>query len=149
MINHQEVMCSIRKTTYSNRRFDIIDFNKWLISYLFLIGLLYNKQSILYGKYVILYATDSILTSKYQKHFFFEKSAFELGLLFLQGRGLFSNSSFFVSFRQTLIPESVYRPWDHFHLFIERSENHCNLQIKSWLFGFSRIFDFSVYLNYL
>ena len=26
-----------RKTTYSNRKFDIIDFNKWLVSYLFVI----------------------------------------------------------------------------------------------------------------
>ena len=57
----------IRKTTYSNRKCNVVDHNIRLISYIFKMCLLINiEYSILYHKYVILYATRSILTSKYQ-----------------------------------------------------------------------------------
>ena len=33
-------------------------------------------------------------------------------------------------------------------LFREIVKNHCKLPVRSWFFGFSLIFDFSVYFNY-
>ena len=33
--SHKQITYFTRKTTYSNREFDIIDFNKWLILYLY------------------------------------------------------------------------------------------------------------------
>ena len=39
-----------KKTMYFNRKFDIIDGNKWLINTYFLYALLYIKYSILYHK---------------------------------------------------------------------------------------------------
>ena len=85
---------SIRKTMYSNRKFDIIDPHKCLIQYLLLICLfiyiyIYIKYSILYYKYVILCRIYSILTSKYQNKNFPEKSAFGPGLLLLRERDIF------------------------------------------------------------
>ena len=34
-ISHRDRYNFSRKTTYSNRRFDIIDYNKWIILYIF------------------------------------------------------------------------------------------------------------------
>ena len=63
---HEKIMYSSRKTTYSNRKFDIIHLNEWLIEYLFLIGpSIYIHYLRLYVKYIILYYISSILTSKY------------------------------------------------------------------------------------
>ena len=33
--------------------------------------------------------------------------------------------------------------------FSQNSENNCKLPVRSWFLGFSLIFDFSVYFNYL
>ena len=78
----QKITYFTRKTTYSNRKFDIIDPNKWLILYLFLIGpFIYIEYSILYHKYIILYRIYSILTSRYQV-FFLKNQPSNMGCYF-------------------------------------------------------------------
>ena len=37
----------------------------------------------------------------------------------------------------------------HFHFVAAKVKRHCKLQVGSWFFRFSLIFDFSVYVNYL
>ena len=69
----------IGKTTYSNRKFDIIDPNKLLFNTYFEYVILYIEYWILYVKYVILYHTYSILTSKHQPVTFSEKPPSSLG----------------------------------------------------------------------
>ena len=59
---------------------------------------LYMEYIILYVKYVILYATHQLFTSFHPVLTFFEKYAFESGLVFLGDVPLFSNLSFFLYF---------------------------------------------------
>ena len=56
------------------------------------------------------------------KYVFFEKAAFEPGLLSLRERGLVFKLDFFRYFCQSLIPECVYRPKDHFHCFVKNAK---------------------------
>ena len=81
--------------------------------------------------------------------FVLKKSAFEPGLLSLQDRGLFPNSSFFVRFLPNPYTRMCVLTIGSFSLLGNKMKNHCKLQIRSWFFGFPLIFDFSVYFDHL
>ena len=64
-------------------------------------------------------------------------------LLFLRDIPFFANMFFFLVFGRTLIPECAYRPSTSGKIM----KNHGKAQVESWVWGFSLIFDFSVYLK--
>ena len=109
-------MC--RKNTYSNREFDIVDPNKLVIWYLFLVGpLIYIRYWILYVRYATLYATHSILTFKYRIKTFLENQPSNQGYYSCQKHSFFRARHFSLMFAKPLYqnvridPRIVFAVW--------------------------------------
>ena len=98
----------------------------------------------LYVKYSILYAAHSILTSKYQMKTFPKNQPSSLGCYFWEKEALFRTSHFSV-----FSAEPLYQNVRIDHRITLKMQNHCKPQVESWFGGFSLIWDFSVYFNYL
>ena len=78
----------------------------------------------------------------------FEKFAFEPRLLFLPETGFFSNSSLF-PFLQKPYTIMCVLTIGSLSLFRKIVKNHGKSQVKSWLLGFSLIFEMPIYFYYL
>ena len=88
----------------------------------------------------------SILTSKYQIKTFLENNFFIQTIFF--GIEAFFQTRHFSLFSPNPYTRMCVSTIESLSLFREIVKNHCNLPVKSWFFGFSLIFDFSVYFNY-
>ena len=90
-----KIMYFIRKTTYSNRKFDIIQPNKLIILYLFVKGPFIVKHLILYVEYIILYHISSILTSRHIFSIFRNRRETRVHAECINFRGMSSNMELF------------------------------------------------------
>ncbi len=77
-----------------------------------------------------------------------KKSGFSSKLLFFQNRGLFFKLVIFHCFSPNPYTRRCVSTIESLSLFREIVKNHGKLPVRSWFFGFSLIFDFSVYFNY-
>ena len=68
------------------------------------------------------------------KIFNLDKSACDLGLLFLRHTPLFPNLSFFIYFCDTLTPTNVYQPWVNCIFWVEM-KLHCESPVETWFRG--------------
>ena len=76
------------------------------------------------------------------------KTTFPSELLFFQNRGLFFGPVIFHCFPPNPYTRRCVSTIESLSLFREILKNHGKLPVRSWFFGFSLIFDFSVYFNY-
>ena len=81
----------------------------------------------------------------FPRTFCFVNQPLSFRLLFLRDIAFVAKMLFFLVSGRTLIPECAYRPYDHIRLLVKWW--HGKTQVESWVWGFSLIFDFSVYLK--
>ena len=124
--------------------------NDWFCTF-FDMALLYIRYLILYRKQIILYRIYSILTSKYQIKTFPKNQPSNLGCYFYKKEAflelvIFHCSSSPNPYTSTRMCVSTTGSLSLSH---KKVNTHCKSQVRSWFFGFSLIFDFSVCFNYL
>ena len=95
---------------------------------------------------IILYATHSIFTSIYEMKTCPKNQPSNLGCYFLRGRDIFRTCHFswFLPNPYTRMCVSTI---GSFPLFVKQIKHHCKLQVGSWFFGFSLIFDLSLLIS--